>query len=70
LRQQLGALKRRHPRPNLGPFDKLFWVITRRVWSDWKQSLILVAPETVVRWHRGGFLMKIRLLSDPARVNV
>ena len=50
LRQQLLALKRRHPRPSLGLFDKLFWVIARRVWSAWKQSLILVTPETVVRW--------------------
>src|SRR5437588_428680 len=55
LRQQLVALKRRHPRPSLGPSDKLFWVIARRVWSAWKQSLIIVTPETVVRWHRGGF---------------
>src|SRR5207249_6625768 len=31
LRQQLAVLKRRHPRPSLGPFDKLFWVIARRV---------------------------------------
>jgi|SRR6266566_2664846 len=50
LRQQLVALKRRHPRPSLGLFDKLFWVAARRFRSDWKQSLILVTPETVVRW--------------------
>src|SRR5260370_41981536 len=30
LRQQLVALKRRHPRPGLSLFDKLFWVIARR----------------------------------------
>ena len=39
LRQQLAVLKRRHPRPSLGLFDKLFWVIARRVWSAWKESL-------------------------------
>jgi hypothetical protein len=55
LRQQLVALKRRHSRPSINPFDKLFWVITRRVWSAWKHSLIIVTPETVVRWHRTGF---------------
>ena len=27
LRQQLVALKRRHSRPSINPFDKLFWVI-------------------------------------------
>ena len=57
LRQQLVALKRRHPRPSLDLFDKLFWVIARRVWSAWKQSLIIVTPETIVRWHRTGFCM-------------
>ena len=55
LRQQLTVLKRRRPRPILGLVDKLFWVVARRVWSGWKQSLIVVTPETVVRWHRAGF---------------
>ena len=63
LRQQLAVLKRRHPRPRLGLFDKLFWVIARRVWSAWKESLIIVTPETVVRWHRTGFRMYWRLIS-------
>src|SRR5438046_2326835 len=67
LRQQLAVLKRRHPRPSLGPFDKLFWVIARRVWSTWKESLIIVTPETVVRWHRTGFRMYWKLISRVRR---
>jgi len=63
LRQQLAVLKRRHPRPSLGVFDKFFWVIARRVWSAWKESLIIVTPETVVRWHRTGFRLYRRLIS-------
>ena len=55
LRQQLAVLKRRHPKPRLGPFDKLFWVVASRFWSSWKNTLLLVSPETVVRWHRAGF---------------
>jgi putative transposase len=55
LRQQLTVLKRKHPRPRLGPLDKLFWVLVRRLWSQWKEALFLVQPETVVRWHRAGF---------------
>ena len=47
-RQQLAVLKRRHPRPRLDLFDKLFWVAVRRFWSGWQQSLIAVTPETVV----------------------
>ncbi len=57
LRQQLVILKRKHPRPRLTAFDKLFWVLARKYWHRWKQNLIVVSPETVVRWHRAGFQM-------------
>jgi putative transposase len=63
LRQQLSVLKRRHRRPSIGLLDKLFWVVVRRFWSGWKQALIVVTPETVVRWHRTGFRMYWRLIS-------
>jgi hypothetical protein len=39
-------LKRRHPRPSLALLDKLFRVIARRIWSGWKQALLVVTPET------------------------
>jgi putative transposase len=45
----------------------LFWVIARRVWSAWKQSLLIVTPETVVHWHRTGFCMYWRLISRVRR---
>src|SRR3954447_2955608 len=32
LRQQLAVYKRKQPRPKLNRFDRLFWVIVRRVW--------------------------------------
>jgi hypothetical protein len=63
LRQQLAVFKRRHPRPRLDSFDKLFWIAARQVWSDWKQPLIIVLPDTVVRWHRAGFKLYWRILS-------
>jgi putative transposase len=55
LRQQLLALHAKRPRPRLSSIDRLFWVVLRKFWSGWKRSLILVTPETVVRWHRAGF---------------
>ena len=63
LRQQLAVLKRRHPRPRLELVDKFFWVAVRRFWSGWQQALIIVTPETVVRWHRGGFRLYWELIS-------
>ena len=65
LRQQLAALKRRHPRPRLAAFDKVFWVLARKFWSGWKQALIVVSPETVVRWHRSRFALYWRALQSP-----
>src|SRR5262252_3636138 len=52
LRQQLSVLKHRHPRPRLNLSDRLFWLFARQCWSGWKQALLVVTPETVVRWHR------------------
>lgn len=63
LRQQLVVLKRRHPRPALHLFDKLFWATVSWLWPQWKQSLIVVTPETVIRWHRAGFHTYWRLIS-------
>ncbi|HET6176790.1 MAG TPA: integrase core domain-containing protein, partial [Candidatus Sulfotelmatobacter sp.] len=67
LRQQLAVLTRRHPRPKLSPLDKLFWVLARRFWSAWKQALLVVTPETVVRWHRAGFRLYWSLISKVRR---
>src|SRR6202521_1118548 len=68
LRQQLAVLKRKHPRPKLAVFDRLFWVLARRFWSGWKQALIVVTPETVVYWHRSGFALYWRAISRARRI--
>src|ERR1700726_1266254 len=68
LRQQLAALKRRHPRPRIGALDKLFWVLARKIWSGWEQALFIVTPETVVRWHRSGFALYWRAISKARRM--
>jgi putative transposase len=55
LRQQLAVLKRSVRRPRLRDADRVFWVILARVWDRWHSALILVKPETVLRWHHLGF---------------
>jgi putative transposase len=55
LRQQLAVLKQSVKRPKLQPRDRVFWVWLSRIWPEWKSVLILVQPETVIRWHRRGF---------------
>src|SRR5258705_13076242 len=65
--RQLAVRKRRHPRPRLDLLDKLFSVAVRRFCSGWQQSLIVVTPETVVRWHRAGFRLYWKLISKVRR---
>jgi len=55
LRQQVAVWKVRQPRPQLRATDRLFWVVLSRLWKNWRSSLQVVRPETVVRWHRQGF---------------
>ena len=42
LRQQLAVYKRTAPRPRLCTTDRLFWVGLARVWTGWRQALVIV----------------------------
>lgn len=55
LRQQLAVLSRRSARPRLEPADRLFWSGLSRIWSDWRSALVLVRPETVIRWQHNAW---------------
>jgi len=55
LRQQLAVWKARQPRPRLTQVDRVFWVLLSRLWANWRHSLQVVRPETVVGWHRRSF---------------
>ena len=35
--------------------DKLLWVLVRRLRRDWRRHLVVVTPDTVIRWHRAGW---------------
>ena len=63
LRHQLIVLKRRTKRARLQPSDRLFWILLRRLWPNWAQSLLIVKAETVVGWHRQGFRLYWRFRS-------
>ena len=55
LRQQLTVYRRVVARPRLRRGDRLFWVALSRLWRGWKQALVIVAPDTVLRWQRRRF---------------
>ncbi len=68
LRQQLPALHAKQPRRRMTTLHKLFWVVLRRLWSEWERPLILVTPRTVVGWHRAGFRLYLTWVSRARRV--
>ena len=55
LRQQPVVFKRQRARPRLHDADRRFWVLVCRWFSDWSNCLIVVKPDTVIRWHRKGW---------------
>ena len=55
LRQRLCVPQRSVARPRFRRRDRIFWVWLSRLWSGWRSCLMLVKPETVIRWYREGF---------------
>ncbi|HEU5180303.1 MAG TPA: hypothetical protein VFW45_05900, partial [Candidatus Polarisedimenticolia bacterium] len=56
LRHQLAVLERSSPaRRPFTCWDRALWAFALRHWSGWKDSLVLVKPETVIAWHRHAF---------------
>jgi len=64
LRQQLAVYKRTMTRPPLRRTDRLFWVALARVWACWR-PLLIVTPDTVLRWQRRRFREYWTKLSRP-----
>ncbi len=55
LRQQLTVLNQKAIRPRLRNRNRFFWVAISKFWPNWRSVLLIVQPDTVVKWHRQGF---------------
>jgi hypothetical protein len=56
LRQQLIVLRRTVPkRVRLSAVDRLWFVLLYRLWPGVLDSIAVIQPDTIVRWHRRGF---------------
>ena len=55
LRHQLAIYQQSTKRPRLRPGDRILWSWIARVWSDWRDALVIVQPATVVAWQRRRF---------------
>lgn len=68
LRHQLDVMQRNTKRPRLTNRDRTLWVILSQFWPDWRKSLMVVQPDTVIHWHRKGFKLYWRWKSRPRRM--
>jgi hypothetical protein len=57
LRHQITILQRSASkrRLRLNASDRFLWALLSRVWPNWRSTLVIVKPETVLGWHRKGF---------------
>src|SRR5258708_27010176 len=56
LHHQIAVLKRSGTRrPCFGLWDRLFWILLSWWWPRWRESLMIIQPETVRRWRRNGW---------------
>ncbi len=55
LRQQIAVLKRSVKRAKIHDSDRVFWILMRRLLEGWRDTLLIVQPETVINWHRKGW---------------
>src|SRR5215472_8084537 len=55
LRQQLLVLRRSVQRVHCTPTDRTLLVLLASRVRTWRHALLIVQPETLLRWHRQGF---------------
>jgi len=55
LRQQLIVLNRQVKRPQLTNADRIRLVLLARCTQFWQRALLIVQPDTLLRWHRDLF---------------
>jgi hypothetical protein len=65
LRQQVVVLSRAGKRPAFTGWDRALLVLLASRLRTWASALLIIQPETVLRWHRQGFQLIWRRRSAP-----
>ena len=65
LRKQLTLFQERNLRPRRAD-DSTRWLMSfLSHWFEWRSALVVVKPDTLIRWHRKGFRLFWRWKSKP-----
>jgi len=55
LRQLIIVLQRTTPKPKFRNSDRLLFAWLSQACQNWKNFIIIVKPETVIKWQKAGF---------------
>ena len=75
LRSQLSVFQQqlinhKMPRPHLDDRFRKLWLFLSKVLPDWQSALMIVKPETVLKWHRRAFKFFWRRKSQGGRPKI
>lgn len=65
LRHQLTILQRQSRTPHFTTTDRFWFLLLASRLKHWKAALVLLKPDTLLRWHRTGFRLLWKLKSKP-----
>lgn len=65
LRHQLAILQRQSKHPHFTSADRFWFLVLASRLKDWKDALVLLQPETLLRWHRAAFQLFWKHKSNP-----
>jgi hypothetical protein len=67
LRQQLLVLQRQIKKPRFTRSDRLWILVLASRLRNWRQALLILRPDTLLRWHRQGFKLFWRFKTHARR---
>jgi hypothetical protein len=68
LRHQLAILHRQSKPPHFTSADRFWFLFLASRLNHWKNALVLLKPETLLRWHREGFRLCWKHKSKPKTI--
>src|ERR1039458_5267985 len=65
LTKQLEIYKRTDPKLKIKRTDRMFFSLMKDILSNWKERIVIVKPNTIIKWHREGFRIYWKWKSKP-----
>ena len=65
LTKQLEIYQRSDPKLKITGSDRIFFSIIKDIFSNWRDRMFIVKPDTVIKWHKKAFRIYWQWKSKP-----